>query len=61
MAAAIEEQSMVTRDVVHNIAHAITGVADSNEQVMQTALVSADIAGDIATISETVAGIQTGE
>ncbi len=59
MAAAIEEQSVVTRDVAHNIAHATTGVADSNEQVMQTALVSADIAGDIATISETVTGIQT--
>jgi methyl-accepting chemotaxis protein len=59
MAAAIEEQSVVTRDVALNIAHATTGVADSNEQVLQTALVSADIAGDIATISETVAGIQT--
>jgi len=59
MAAAIEEQSVVTRDVALNIAHATTGVADSNEQVMQTVQVSADIAGNIATISETVAGIQT--
>jgi len=45
--------------VANNIAHATTGVAESNEQVMQTALVSADIASDIATISGTVAGIQT--
>ncbi len=59
MAAAIEEQSVVTRDVAHNIAHATTGVADSNEQIMQTALVSAAIAGDIASISETVTDIQT--
>jgi methyl-accepting chemotaxis protein len=59
MAAAIEEQSVVTRDVAHNIAHATTGVADSNEQIMQTALVSAAIAGDIAAISETVTDIQT--
>ena len=59
MAAAIEEQTVVTRDVARNIAQATTGVADSNEQVLQTSLVSADIASDIATISETVAGIQT--
>ena len=57
MAAAIEEQSLLTRDVALNIAHVTTGVTESNEQVMQTALVSADIAGDITTISETVAGI----
>ena len=58
MAAAIEEQSVVTRDVATNISQATTGIAESNEQVMQTALVSTDIATDIATISETVAGIQ---
>lgn len=58
MAAAIEEQSVVTRDVAANIAQATTGITESNEQVMQTALVSAEIASDIATISETVAGIQ---
>ena len=58
MAAAIEEQSVVTRDVAANIAQATTGVADSNEQVLQTSLVSADIASDIATISETVASIE---
>jgi methyl-accepting chemotaxis protein len=58
MVAAIEEQSVVTRDVATNIAQATTGIAESNEQVMQTALVSTDIATDIATISDTVAGIQ---
>jgi methyl-accepting chemotaxis protein len=58
MAAAIEEQSVVTRDVAAHIAQATTGITESNEQVLQTTLVSADIATDIATISETVAGIQ---
>jgi methyl-accepting chemotaxis protein len=58
MATAIEEQSVVTRNVAANIAQATTGIKESNEQVMQTSLVSADIATDIATISETVAGIQ---
>ena len=58
MAAAIEKQSVVTHDVAANISQATTGITESNEQVMQTALVSADIATDIATISGTVAGIQ---
>jgi methyl-accepting chemotaxis protein len=58
MTVAIEEQAVVTQDVAKNIAQATTGVADSNEQVMQTALVSVDIAGDIATISASVAGVR---
>jgi methyl-accepting chemotaxis protein len=58
MAAAIEEQSVVTRDVAANIAQATTGAIESNEKVMQTVQASADVANDIATISETVAGIQ---
>ncbi len=58
MAAAIEEQSVVTRNVAAHIAQVTTGISESNVQVMQTTVVSADIATDIATISETVAGIQ---
>ncbi len=58
MTVAIEEQAVVTQDVAKNIAQATTGVADSNEQVMQTALVSVDIAGDIATISASVTGVR---
>ncbi|MFH2122122.1 MAG: methyl-accepting chemotaxis protein [Pseudomonadota bacterium] len=59
MAAAIEEQSVVTRDVAINIAQAAGGITESNEQVTQTAGVAADIAHNIATISRSVAGIQT--
>jgi methyl-accepting chemotaxis protein len=59
MAAAIEEQSVVTRGVADNIAQATTGISSSNERVMQTARMSADIAGDIVAISETVSGIQS--
>jgi methyl-accepting chemotaxis protein len=46
-------------EIVPQMAAAIEEQSESNEQVLQTALVSADIASDIATISETVAGIQT--
>lgn len=58
MAAAMEEQSAVTHDVARNIAQATAGVADSNEQVMQTARVATDIAMDMATINESVTGIR---
>lgn len=58
MAAAIEEQSVVTRDVAHNIAQATSGVAVSSDQVMLTSSVSTNIASDIATIRESVAGVR---
>lgn len=58
MAAAIEEQSVVTQVAAANIAEVTSGIMANNEQVMQTALVSKNIASDIATISKTVDGIQ---
>jgi methyl-accepting chemotaxis protein len=60
MASAIEEQSVVTRDVAENIALATTGVAASNNQVLATAQVASGIASDIATISDSVAGVRVG-
>ena len=60
IAAAIEEQATVTKDVAGNIAQASSGVRDSNERVAQTATVSKSIARDIAGISAAVGDIRQG-
>ncbi len=57
IAAAIEEQSVVTRDVASNIAQASMGVQDSNERVAQTATVSQEISRDIARVNTTISEI----
>jgi len=51
IAAAIEEQATVTRDVAGNIAQASAGVQEANERVGQTAGVSRSIAEDISGVS----------
>jgi methyl-accepting chemotaxis protein len=60
IAAAIEEQATVTRDVAGNIAQASMGVREANERVSQTAQVSRGIAEDIAGVNHAVAEIQEG-
>ena len=60
IAAAIEEQATVTRDVAGNIAQASMGVREANERVSQTAQVSRSIAEDIAGVNHAVTGIQEG-
>jgi methyl-accepting chemotaxis protein len=60
IAAAIEEQAAVTKDVAGNIAQASTGVRDANERVSQTAEVSKTIARDIASVNTAVADIRQG-
>jgi methyl-accepting chemotaxis protein len=50
IAAAIEEQATVTKDVAGNIVQATEGVKDANERVAQTANVSKSIAKDIAEV-----------
>ena len=57
---AIEEQSVVTRDVASNIAQASLGVKDSNDRVAQTATVSQSIAEDIAQVNATIVEIRRG-
>ncbi len=59
IAAAIEEQAVVTKDVASNIAEASTGVRDSNERIAQTAGVSQSIASDIALVNDTIGEIGT--
>ncbi|MFA6010772.1 MAG: methyl-accepting chemotaxis protein [Desulfobacteraceae bacterium] len=60
IAAAIEEQAAVTRDVAGNIAQASSGVQDANENVVQTASVSKSMAQDIADVSEAAGEVRAG-
>jgi methyl-accepting chemotaxis protein len=60
IAAAIEEQAIITRDVVGNISQASEGVREANEQVAQTASVSQEMAREIAGINLVVADIRKG-
>ena len=57
IAAAIEEQSTVTKDIAGNIAQASIGVKDANERVAQTARVSQTIAKEIAEVNIAAGGI----
>ena len=54
IAAAIEEQATVTRDVAGNIAQASIGMQDANDRVSQTADASRSIARDIAGVNAAV-------
>jgi methyl-accepting chemotaxis protein len=60
IAAAIEEQATVTRDVAGNIAQASSGVRDANERVTHTAQVSRSIAQDIAGVNHGVGEMRQG-
>ena len=60
IAASIEEQATVTRDVAGNIAQASAGVGDATVKVAQTAAVSSAIAGDMAGISAAVVDVEQG-
>jgi methyl-accepting chemotaxis protein len=60
IAAAIEEQATVTRDVAGNIAQASSGVRDANDHIAQTAEVSRTIARDIAGINGAVTDLRSG-
>jgi methyl-accepting chemotaxis protein len=60
IAAAIEQQAAVTKDVAGNIAQASVGVRDANERVSHTAQVSRTIAEDIAGVNASVSDIRHG-
>lgn len=51
-AAAIEEQSTVTRDIASNIGGASAGISDASRQVNQSSGVTREIAGDIAAVTQ---------
>jgi len=60
IAAAIEEQAVVTKDVAGNISQASAGVREANERVGQTASVSRLMAEDIAGVSQVAVEIRAG-
>jgi methyl-accepting chemotaxis protein len=60
IAAAIEQQAAVTKDVAQNIAQASNGVRDANENVAQSASVSRTIAQDVATVNSAVGEVRSG-
>ncbi len=59
IAAAIEEQAVVTREIASNIATASSGVRESNERIAQTATVSQTMASDIALVNGTIGEINS--
>jgi len=52
IAAAVEEQSVTTRDISSNVAQAARGIAEVNASIAQESAVSRDIATDISAVSE---------
>jgi methyl-accepting chemotaxis protein len=59
IAAAIEEQATVTKDVAGNVSQASAGVADATRRVAETATVAKSIARDIAAVDSAASGIRT--
>ena len=55
IAAAIEEQSSVTRDIARNVGEAVAGVKDANERVSQMSGASKTVSEDMASV-KTAAG-----
>jgi methyl-accepting chemotaxis protein len=51
IATAIEEQSVVTKDIASNISQATMGVDDANQRVSQTSTVAQTVAQDISGVS----------
>ncbi len=52
IATAIEEQSVVTKDIAANISQATRGVDEANERVSQTSTVSHSVAQDISAVNK---------
>ena len=60
IAAAIEEQSAVTREVATNIGQATTGVQDASVRSSEMSGVSRDIAQDITAVDAITGDIRSG-
>lgn len=52
IAAAVEEQSATTREIVTNVSQASVGLSEVNENVAQSSQVSGEIAGDINSVTQ---------
>jgi uncharacterized phage infection (PIP) family protein YhgE len=60
IAAAIEEQSTVTKDIARNVNEAVAGVKDANERVAQISSVSKSVAKDVATVNDAAGDMALG-
>ncbi len=60
IAAAIEEQSAVTKEMSRNISEASTGVRDANHQVAQSSLVTKGIVSDISDVDQAAGRMASG-
>ena len=60
IAAAIEEQATVTKDISRNISEASIGVTDANRQVLESSLVTREIAGAIAEVDQAAGNMALG-
>ena len=60
IAAAIEEQSAVTREVANSVAQATEDVQDANSRASEMSTVSRDIAKDIGSVDTVTSDIRTG-
>jgi methyl-accepting chemotaxis protein len=60
IAAAIEEQAVVTKDVAGNIAQASAGVHEAHQRIVVTATASQSIATDMAGVTRTAGDIRIG-
>ncbi|MBF0547323.1 MAG: PAS domain-containing protein [Candidatus Riflebacteria bacterium] len=58
IAAAIEEQAVVTKDIANNIAQASVGVKEANNRVAKTVTVTQSISKEIEVVSETASGLE---
>jgi methyl-accepting chemotaxis protein len=59
IAAAIEEQAVVTKDIAANVAQAAQGVQDANQNVAGTSVVSQSIAQDISEVNRSAGEISS--
>jgi len=60
IAAAIEQQSIATKDIARNIAEASVGVNEANSRVAETSLVSRSIARDIVDVDQAAGELANG-
>ncbi len=59
IAAAVEEQSVTTREIAGNVTHAAQGMAEVTENVAQSSTVAGEIARDIAQVNQSAKEIST--
>ena len=60
IASAIEEQSVVTKDIARNVAEAVNGVKDANQRVAQISSVSQEVAKDISSVNAAAGDMASG-